>query len=204
MIVWVVGTGTNVGKTTFCAAWLRRLRPSELRAKGWKAIETGGNGDSLALADACGEAIAPAWSFVPPISPHVAARQVGVRIVREELSARALALSTSVELLLVETAGGLFSPLNDDGDTNAELVGSVPGAKIVLVARNRLGVLHDVEACRRAFLGRFCVVVLSGPTVDDSGATNARELARQLPVVELPTPELSESADGLLRRLCFT
>ena len=41
-IVFVVGTGTGVGKTTFTTRWVRALRARGVLALGWKPIETGG------------------------------------------------------------------------------------------------------------------------------------------------------------------
>lgn len=166
MIVYVVGTGTDVGKTHVAAA-LARI--SKLPA--WKPVVSGGLEDVERLG-----AAAPLVALKEPISPHLAARREGV-----ELSAKAIVDATK-ETMIVESAGGLYSPLSDD-ETNAD-VAMLYGdrALVVLVAPDRLGVLHDVGACVRAAEAdgiTFAAVALSAPAqADASTGTNAAEIER--------------------------
>ena len=86
---------------------------------------------------------------------------------------------------------GLLSPLTADGDTRDLLrrLRAIP----VLVASNRLGVLHDVRAaltCLPPGVRRRTPVVLMAPAeADASTARNARCLSEVHPadrIVELP------------------
>jgi dethiobiotin synthase len=199
-IVAVLGVGTGIGKTVATAGWLRHLRGTKKRVLGWKAIESGGDDDERALAHACGERIPAQYRFAEPISPHLGSRASGNRIDSKLVRARAQNLAAGLDGLVVELAGGAFSPLDDDGLTNADLVAGWC-TRTVLVASDRLGVLHDVEACRRAKLHFDAVILTQGGPADASRGTNARELARRLDVPILvgdftqPVPALA-TLDG--------
>jgi dethiobiotin synthetase len=179
----VVGTGTDVGKTHVSCSLVAALR-ARAAVAAWKPVASGVESgmeapDTSALAAALGAPVAPPlYAFAEPISPHLAARRAGVVIDIAALAARAQALAAGVEVLLVETAGGLFSPLGP-GVTNADLARALGGA-LVLVAPDRLGVLHDVTATlialRQAGLS-LAALALSAPAVPDaSTGTNAAEI----------------------------
>jgi dethiobiotin synthetase len=191
----VVATGTGVGKTTTALALLGAARVLGLRVAGWKPLETGGTEDGDALQAASDRRCPSAVLLPDPVSPHLAARRVGARIDLEAIAAHAP--TPDVDLLLMETAGGLFSPLDDAGRTNAELVAALAPDAIVLVAPNRLGVLHDVAAVLRgAPLLRANLVAIAltgGDPADRSADSNAEELARlhAVPVWGFPNVEAS-------------
>jgi dethiobiotin synthetase len=81
---------------------------------------------------------------------------------------------------VVETAGGVFSPLAP-GITNFELAVALEPAMFVLVAADALGALHDVTATLLAMRARGRTpdhVVLSGARPPDaSTGSNGVELA---------------------------
>ena len=130
------------------------------------------------------------FAFREPISPHLAAREAGVRIdagvierwVREH----------EAPITIIETAGGLFSPLGH-GTTNFDLLRVVRPHAVILVASDRLGVLHDLTttlALAEARGGPVLGVVLSAPAMRDaSTGRNAAELAAlgiACPIVVFP------------------
>ena len=180
----VVGTGTEVGKTEVGCAIARVLRESGRRVVGLKPIESGravsGSwGDAERLSEAAGGGPgAPCFGFERPVSPHLEARRAGTTI--DVGRAVEWVRSFDAEVRVVETAGGLLSPLGV-GVTNLDLVLALGPSKIVLVARDGLGVLHDVSSVRwvmrDAGLWARTRVVLSdrGPG-DDSTGSNAAEL----------------------------
>lgn len=185
MIVLVVGTGTDVGKTHVTCALLRAAVDGGVAALGWKPVASGAHGaygdDALAHAVAARAApVAPMHVFEPPVSPHLAARAAGAHISVEALVDRARSLATTCEVLFVETAGGLFSPMND-AHANDQLARALAPDRTLLVAPDRLGVLHDVAATEIAARARhveLSVAVLSAPPAPDaSTGTNAAELA---------------------------
>lgn len=182
----LAGTGTGVGKTTLA----QRLLAARPRLA-WKPIETGGLEDAHALA-----AHAPLhptlYALPDPISPHLAARRAGTSIDLAQVAGR-----VPPGPWLLETAGGLFTPLDDDGRTNLDLVRCVGATSLWLVARNRLGVLHDVLATTRAAAaeGRAIdaiVLVTFGPP-DASTSTNLGEL-RRLVKAPVLTPDEAVTA----------
>lgn len=185
MIIYVVGTGTDVGKTHVTAAL---ARVSKMPA--WKPIVSGGLEDVERLG-----AAPPLVALKEPLSPHLAARREGI-----ELSAQAIVAATK-DSMIVESAGGLYSPLSDD-ETNADVALAYgQRALVVLVAPDRLGVLHDVGACVRAAEAdgvSFAAVVLSAPAQPDaSTGTNAAEIERlglAASVVTFPRARVDDDA----------
>lgn len=185
MIV-VSGTGTEIGKTHFSEALLTAMRAPGRRAVGVKPVETGvgqgGLSDEERLARASSFHVKhDGYRFEEPISPHVAARKEGKVIDVALLAAELVSLSTEVDVLLIELAGGLFSPLSDTA-VNAHLARALKPDSLVLVAPDRLGVLHDVLSTTIA--GRTLSVAVSGAVLmaperpDTSTGRNAAELRR--------------------------
>ena len=82
---------------------------------------------------------------------------------------------------MIETAGGVFSPLTETL-TNFDLAHCVGKAQWILVAPDRLGVLHDVCSTLHAMrtLGRLpdWLILNAPPIPDASTGTNAAELRR--------------------------
>jgi dethiobiotin synthetase len=114
-------------------------------------------------------------------------------------------LARRVDLVLVETAGGLLSPLAEH-TTNRDLIRALRLPTLV-VAANRLGALNHalltVEALRGARV-RVAGVVLNHPKPPRGPAerSNLRELRRLLPglrVAECPFRGGARAADALAR-----
>ncbi len=195
----VTGTGTEIGKTVvstgLVAAWARR----GIAVAGLKPIESGQapngrlGGDVLGLGQVSTFHVTrftPPYLLVDPVSPHLAARREGrtiePRVVREWL----MPIREQAEAVVLELPGGLFSPLTD-ALTNADLLVELRPTKVVVVAPDRLGVLHDVIAATRAAAVegiKFDGLILSTPAQPDtSTGTNADELARVHPSVPVLT-----------------
>lgn len=181
--VVVVGTGTDVGKTHVTTALLAAARARGLSVAAYKPVATGvaeSCEDAVRHAEALGAAyVPPTFAYARPVSPHLAAREEGRPVSLDAVAARSAELGAGRDLLVVEGAGGLFSPLGPS-ITNVDLARAVEPDVVVLVAVDRLGVLHDVAASRagaRARGMRSPVVVLSAPaSADASTGSNAAEL----------------------------
>jgi dethiobiotin synthetase len=194
-ILVVTGTGTGVGKTVLSALLIRRLLRLGRAVRAFKPLCSGGRGDARVLQAALGggqalDEINP-WHFEAPLSPALAARLERRTVTLEEVSAYVRQHSKQSELTLVEGAGGLLSPLTVDGDTRDLIV--LLKARPLIVASNRLGVIHDVRAtlsCLPPSLRSSVPVVLMAPAaVDASTARNARSLSEYHPadrIVEMP------------------
>lgn len=209
----LLGTSTDVGKTYVGVQLALALQARGLPVLGLKPIESGivltgplppENSDAYRLLQASTSGAAPCYPFREPISPHLAAireaTRIGLDVIEQwttEQEARFLREYHQPPVTLIETAGGAFSPLSPEF-TNFELAcrlgepGSVlDGALWILVAADRLGVLHDVGATMRALGGRRPdLIVLSAPPIADaSTGSNARELEEVvLPLVLRDNP----------------
>ncbi len=224
MIIAVAGTGTGVGKTRQAAALVRALA-ARGPVVGWKPVESGVSGergdDEAALTEAS-SAHVPSIRLRAPLSPHLAARMEGITLDPAALHRRWLELAVAWPAMVLETAGGLCSPLDDALD-QAGWLASAPrmiraGMRLVLVAPDRLGVLHDVAAALHAAAAHGLTVdaiALAPPLVADaSTGTNAGELAarapaRGRPIVTLPWAPVAELAAspavrGLLTALALS
>ena len=200
--VILVATGTSVGKTHTALSLVQAIALSGASVAGLKPIESGvvpgaSSDYSLLAGVSTFHVKPPPYALAEPVSPHLAARRAGVRItvnvVRRWVNAHR---GTCV----IETAGGLLSPLGD-GLTNLDLLAALLPAHVILVAPDRLGVLHDVSACQLALWSTItpdALVVLQPPELPDaSSGTNAaelRSLALASPVVQYPRADPTSPA----------
>jgi adenosylmethionine-8-amino-7-oxononanoate aminotransferase len=109
----ILGTDTNVGKTTFALLWLQAFAD---QWEYWKPIETG-ESDSAAVARLVPAAVVhPARQrFETPAAPLLAARQKGAKVLAANQIADAIPRALNVNRgLVIESFGSPFSPLNDD------------------------------------------------------------------------------------------
>lgn len=166
--VFVTGTDTDIGKT-LVAAWIAQ----HWRAAYWKPVQSGtaGGTDATTIQALAPDAaiIPPRWTLTTPASPHLAARLDGVEIRLDDFT-----LPDTAGDLVVEGAGGLLVPLNDQ-DTMADLMARL-GLPTVVVARSGLGTINHTlltlaELRRRALpiLG----VIVNGPEDKENQAAIA-------------------------------
>lgn len=218
MRVVLIGTGTNIGKTHLGVALVSAMGRRGLPACGLKPVESGvvpgqlgADGQALAEASPFHVKQPQPYALPDPVSPHLAARRAGVTIDLEEIVAWLDAHATSP--LVIETAGALLSPLSPTL-TNLDLTRAAHPDRLVLVAVDRLGVLHEVAACLQILRGAPnlpspLVVLQSPPEPDTSTGTNAAELTTlgiAPQVIEMPrglptSPECQAAADRILNAL---
>lgn len=189
--VVVVGAGTGVGKTHVACALASVLVDRGFALVAKKPVESGYDepaSDAAALARAAGHSILrPLHALAAAVSPHRAARLEGVAIDLGGL----VRWCDGAGATLVETAGGLLSPLSPSL-TNLDLASALRPTHVVLVVGNRLGALHDVRSCQLALRerGLAATVVLSAPVSDDAATSHNAEELRTLgwasEVIEFP------------------
>jgi len=177
--LFVTGTDTGVGKTAAAVAivrWLvaagRRVGVYKPVASGLTAVDAAG-GDPRLLWDAAGRpgtlaAVCP-QPFAAAIAPARAAAAAG-RVVDESLLRSGLAAWRASDIVVVEGAGGLCSPLATD-TLGIDLAGAF-GFPIVVVDAARLGAvgrtLATVQAARAAGLTvAACVLSHATPATGD-------------------------------------
>jgi dethiobiotin synthase len=159
-------------------------------------VETGIPGGDLSDSDRLARASSfhvkhSAYTFRAPLSPHLAAREEGAAPVRLDVIVSMVEeMRSKADVTVVELAGGLFTPLSDVL-VNADLLSSLEPDMSLLVAPDRLGVLHEVLSTSRAALGVPAVIhgiVLVAPAVPDaSTGRNQTELQRFLPETRVMT-----------------
>lgn len=166
--IWfVTGTDTGVGKTILAALLTRRWREQGLTVKALKPLCSGGREDARALWEALGregtlDAVNP-WHFRSALTPQVAARREGREVRRREVVRWIEKAAMDCDVVVVEGAGGLLSPLGRDFDARTLI--QALNAKPIVVAANRLGCLSQsllvLEALGDA--GRRAPLVLMQP-----------------------------------------
>ncbi len=160
---FVTGTDTGVGKTLVSLALMQRLQDRGLRVAGMKPVASGctrtarglRNGDAVRLQRqspvALDYATVNPYAFEPPIAPHIAAAQAGVRMDLETLLAAWGQIAMHADRVVVEGAGGWLVPINEV-ESLADLAGRLE-LDIILVVGIRLGCLNhallSVESIER-------------------------------------------------------
>lgn len=184
----VLGTGTEIGKTHASIAIAATLADMGIAIAALKPVESGvpidvtsASTDAASLASVSSYPISSQpYAFPDPVSPHLAARRAGVVIDFERITSWVDAHHAQV--VLIETAGAMLSPI-DRGRTNLDLARALRPELLLLVAPDRLGVLHDVTAALHALRTLapelpLPTLLLQPPAVPDtSTGTNADEIA---------------------------
>jgi dethiobiotin synthetase len=184
----ITGTHAGVGKTWVGCALARSLTGAGLRVIAIKPVETGCAGkarhaeDGARLAAATGQPapLAALHRFSAPTVPVLAAEAEGAAIDLDELLLDIEELSAGAEVLLLEGAGGLLSPITWDWSV-VELARTL-GATALVVGRDRHDVINDALLTLSALeLSGIAVtgVVLTAPAAPDrSTGHNASAIAR--------------------------
>ena len=150
--LFVVGTDTGVGKTVVAARIAAEMVQRGLKVGVYKPAASGcvleggrlASEDAVRLWDAAGrpgdlEVVCP-QRFLAPLAPHLAAREEGGEVDVELLRRGVDYWRERSDLVIVEGAGGLMSPLAEDlyvADLAAEF--EYP---LVLVVPNRIGAIN--------------------------------------------------------------
>lgn len=171
MSLWVLGTDTEVGKTVVSSLILARYG-RELPLAYWKPVSTGGHVDRD-LATVRGRLddsvlfLPELHLYDPPVSPHLAARLAGSRIEPDEIveTLERHLREQADRALVVEAAGGVLVPLNDEGALTIDVVAR-SRLPAVVVARSTLGTINHTLLTLEALRARevpVLGVVLNGP-----------------------------------------
>ncbi len=208
--VLVTGTDTGVGKTWASAAWIRCGARRGLRVGAMKPVATGAvrneqgkwqHEDVLRLRQVINieesDVEINPYCFAPPISPDIAARQVGQEIHLEAVREYVRQLELRTDLVVVEGVGGWRTPLTEQ-KTVADLA-RILEYPVILVIGLRLGCINQgrlsVEAIDRD--GVPCVGWIGNrvdPALEEPEEVMAT-LRRSLPVPCLGVlPYLSQPA----------
>jgi dethiobiotin synthetase len=191
--IFITGTSTGVGKTYIGALLAKSLTGKNITVVPRKPIESGCNlvngelypSDAGILQQACGypgplAEVCP-YRFAPAISPARAASLAGQSVTTDQLVQACLHKSQD-GFMLIEGAGGFYSPLAEDG-LNADLAVALQ-LPVLLVAENSLGVLNQVllnaEAIDRRGLDLIAVVLNNLDSEQPPDMDNTSDLKEML------------------------
>jgi dethiobiotin synthetase len=199
--LFITGTDTDVGKTYVGAIVARALHWAGNRVGIYKPAASGCrlesvelvSDDALTLWQAAGcpgtlDHVCP-QRFAAPLAPHLAARAEGCEIDRQKLRDGLDYWRERSDFLLVEGAGGLLAPI-DDEESFADLARDF-GFPLLVVAKNALGTINHtlltLHAAKTLYGGLpVAGIVLNHPAPpnpnDPSLVTNRRELERRTDV----------------------
>lgn len=167
----VLGTGTEVGKTWVACRVLEHLRAAGVGVAARKpaqsfdpSSETGAPTDADLLAAATGErpedVCPPHRSYPRALAPPMAADRLGLPAIRLDDLLGELHWPAGVTVGLVETAGGVRSPMAHDGDGGA-LAHRLAADLAIVVADAGLGTIHAVRSSVETLAPIPVVVVLN-------------------------------------------
>lgn len=134
--IFVTGIDTGIGKTIISA-----ILTEKLKADYWKPVQSGDldNSDTLAVKKLISNSTTffhpEVYRLTQPFSPHKSADLDGIVIDPQKIIA-----PTTENTLIIEGAGGLMVPLNDNF-LMIDLIKKL-GAEVVLVSRNYLGSIN--------------------------------------------------------------
>ncbi|ATP39702.1 dethiobiotin synthase [Solibacillus sp. R5-41] len=151
---WVVGTDTDVGKTCVTTLLMRQLQSQGIRVTPYKPVQTGEvfeNGQAYYYDSTMYEtySLQPLeraslndYSFKEPASPHFAAQLEGQQIDTKRILQQINRLQQVVDVLICEGAGGIFVPLDANGEITLLDVIMESQLPVVVVTRTKLGTIN--------------------------------------------------------------
>ncbi len=188
---FITGSDTDVGKTYIACQVIRQLQDLGVDVEPRKPAESGCGVDAEGIlltqdADALRRAnrnqasidrIAP-YRFRAALAPHRAARLEGRQLTIENLL-DACQRERADSCLVVEGAGGFYSPLADNG-LNADLA-SLLQLAVIIVVNDRIGAVNQALMTVQAVEGRqlrVAAIVLNQVQAEkDPAMDNAADLA---------------------------
>ena len=156
VVVFVTGTGTEVGKTWVSAELARLLQHRGHTVAACKPLQSydpddDSPTDAAVLAAATGQhpnaVCPPERSYPVPLAPPMAARKLGRVCPTLDELADSCRFAATTDVGLVEGVGGLYSPMASDGH-NLDLIERTRPDLVVVVASAALGGIHDAMALR--------------------------------------------------------
>lgn len=214
---FVTGTDTGVGKTWITLGLMHALQDRGFTVAGMKPVASGCRREPDGLRNDDAERIQAAsslhlpyerinpYAFEPPVAPHIAAAEAGIRIDVERIRQACASIAAQADCVVAEGVGGWLVPLNDR-DTVADMAASL-GLPVILVVGIRLGCLNHALLTAESIRAHGCTLVGWVANVVDGGCERIEEniaaLSARIPAPLLGTvPHLDQlDADAVAARL---
>ncbi len=209
--LFITGTDTGVGKTYVGSILVKALNKSGRVCIPRKPIETGcelqhgelipedatlyarATHDTVSLAEIC------PYRYEPPISPERAVRLAEDTVTVKDL-VNACKLDEPADMLLVEGAGGFYSPLCTDG-LNADLAQKLK-SDVLLIVQDRLGCINQallaIEAIQHRKLTLLAVVLNQYRVHEERAMDNLEDLRARLSFPVIPVPHMQYADQTML------
>ena len=158
----IAGIGTDVGKTIVSALIVEAVKGAY-----FKPVQAGDldRSDSIKIKEWCSsevEVLPEIYRLTEPMAPHAAAELDGVKIVLRDIT-----LPSTKKPLILEGAGGILVPLNEDKESMLDLYEKA-NLPVILVSRNYLGsinhTLMTIEILRSRDLSIHGIVYVGEPS----------------------------------------
>jgi dethiobiotin synthetase len=183
-IFFVTGTDTGVGKTVLTVLLVKFLRKHGVNVAALKPVCSGGRGDARKIFAALNDALSlneiNPWHFRAPVAPLLAARCENKKMKLAQVLAHVRMTRKRFEILLVEGAGGLLSPLGENFNSR-DLILALRATPII-VAQNKLGAVNQIlltlEALPENFRAKARVVLMSPRKSDAATKSNVKLLVQ--------------------------
>jgi dethiobiotin synthetase len=191
---FITGSDTGVGKTWIGCQMVQQLRQKHRAVKVRKPVESGciwdpelgylpADGSALFNANNANESldIVTPFRYAAALATDRAARLEGDSLTLVQLTTACTNQVGPQDTLLVEGAGGFYSPICDDG-LNSDLARSL-GLDVIIVCDDRLGAINQalltISAVKQEGLGVQAVVLNQTRQLQDSDGLNNLEDLRQ-------------------------
>lgn len=192
----ITGIGTDVGKTVVSA-----ILSQALSARYWKPIQAGDldNSDAIKVFnwtddDVC--ILPESFRLTQPLSPHAAAKFDGLKIEKESLY-----LPDFEGNLVLEGAGGVMVPINDDGLLYIDMFAEwkIP---VIIVSKHYIGSINHtlltIEALKNRCIQIEGIIFIGEENVESESilvqASNCKMIARIPLADDLNTSFIQEQA----------
>jgi dethiobiotin synthetase len=185
-IFFITGTDTGAGKTVLTALLTQFLRARKINVAALKPICSGGRDDARKIFAALNGALTldeiNPWHFHAPMAPTLAAKMEKKSVKLPQVVAHVRAMQKRFDVLLIEGAGGLLSPLGEKFDSR-DLISALRATPIT-VAQNKLGAVNHIlltlEALPKNARSMAKIVLMSPPKPDAVTRSNAKLLEQFL------------------------
>jgi dethiobiotin synthetase len=155
---FITGTDTNVGKTWVTVALMRHFRSRGKSVAGMKPVASGclmqcgqlKNEDALLIQENASmlidyELMNP-YAYEQPVSPHIAGVKNPVKL--DQLAAKFDLLKNMADIVVVEGAGGWYTPLNEQ-EAVSDLAKTL-ALPVIMVVAIRLGCINHARLTYQA------------------------------------------------------
>jgi dethiobiotin synthetase len=192
-IIFITGVGTGVGKTIISAIVTEALKADYCKPI-QAGIEDATDSELVSSLTSNTETVVhpEAYRLKLPASPHIAAREEGLRISTGDIVDHLFALpAENNKPLIVEGAGGLLVPINED-ETILDLILALNGLTII-VSRNYLGSInHSLLTARELQRNK---INIAGWIFNDQFMNYENEIAEWSGIPKLGSVPMSQKPD---------